>query len=494
MLSFFSNIKNIIREKLKHKHLSKRAKRYQVVVMGSDIITNDDDDNDNENENENDNDNKPPTHSNISSPNESPQPSPPPPSPMKIHTFFNTDIEDTILKNDYELQTLITTMKRRDIDLTKIVLEPRFEELLQSIPEMPDVIKIKLRILYIIIALDMYWNLFEEKKKYRTSKTKHTLGVFRYNDYIIRIDDSPYSFMNENDVIHALSTKSPEWSASSASVNNIILPFIVYTNVKRDAKNRVCDCNTPICECRYLDGADNHPKMNELTYEGRYYYNALRENSISFSIQRYVKNTEQLYNWIKDNMGSYIYNQFSNIQYPFFIDLFLKCAILLRDLHAADVVHGDIKPDNILVCEGNDFNLNHSKNCKNFSVYLIDFGLSGIKNAGYGTGGTIPYCHPEFKNIHDTNRSSKYNWKKQQLKHDIWSLGIIFITLYIYRDFYNYYHKYPGYFFTKDGYVSSLILDVISNNKLHELFSKMLSHEGVSIDEVCESLTSMQQV
>jgi hypothetical protein len=492
MLSFFSNIKNIIREKLKHKHLSKRAKRYQVVVMGSDIITNDDDENDNENEN--DNDNKPPTHSNISSPNESPQPSPPPPSPMKIHTFFNTDIEDTILKNDYELQTLITTMKRRDIDLTKIVLEPRFEELLQSIPEMPDVIKIKLRILYIIIALDMYWNLFEEKKKYRTSKTKHTLGVFRYNDYIIRIDDSPYSFMNENDVIHALSTKSPEWSASSASVNNIILPFIVYTNVKRDAKNRVCDCNTPICECRYLDGADNHPKMKELTDEGRYYYNALRENSISFSIQRYVKNTEQLYNWIKDNMGSYIYNQFSNIQYPFFIDLFLKCAILLRDLHAADVVHGDIKPDNILVCEGNDFNLHHSKNCKNFSVYLIDFGLSGIKNAGYGTGGTIPYCHPEFKNIHDTNRSSKYNWKKQQLKHDIWSLGIIFITLYIYRDFYNYYHKYPGYFFTKDGYVSSLILDVISNNKLHELFSKMLSHEGVSIDEVCESLTSMQQV
>lgn len=488
MLSFFSNIKNIIREKLRHKHLSKRAKRYQVVVMGSDIITNDDDDNENDNEN----DNKPPIQSNISSPNESPQPSPPPPSPMKIHTFFNTDIEDSILKTDYELQILITTIKRRNIDLTNIVLEPRFEELLQSIPEMPDVIKIKLRILYIIIALDMYWNLFEEKKKYRTSKTKHSLGVFRYNDYIIRIDDSPYSFMNENDTIHALSTKSPAWSASSASVNNIIVPFIVYTNVKRDAKNNVCDCNTPICECRYLDGADNHPKMKELTEEGRYYYNALRENSISFSIQRYVKNTEQLYNWIKDNLGSY--NQFSNIQYPFFIDLFLKCAILLRDLHAADVVHGDIKPDNILVCEGSDFNLHHSKNCKNFSVYLIDFGLSGIKNAGYGTGGTIPYCHPEFKNIHDTNRSSKYNWKKQQLKHDIWSLGIIFITLYIYRDFYNYYHKYPGYFFTKDGYVSSLILDIISNNKLHELFSKMLSHEGVSIDEVCESLTSMQQV
>lgn len=477
MLSFFSNIKRIIRERLNH-NIIKRPKRYQVVVMESEIINIDDID-----ESEN---------SSSPSPSPSPPPSPPPPSPpqiaspAKMHTFFNTVIEDALIKTDYEFQTLIHTLQRHHIDITNIILEPRFEELLQNIPEMSDILKIKMRMIYIIIALDLFWNLFEEKKKYRTLKTKHLLGVFRYNDYIIRIDDSPYSFLNEKDAINALSMKY-----GSSCVNNIILPFLVYTNVKRDIKNDICDCTTPICECKYTDNADDDPKMTELTHEGRAYYHTLREKTISFSMQRYVKNTEQLYHWVKDNIGNYVYNQFSNIQYPFFIDLFHKCALLLRDLHAVDVVHGDIKPDNILLCEGDDFNLNNEKKCKNFTVHLIDFGLSGIKNDGCGTGGTIPYCHPELKNIRDTNRSSKYNWKKQQLKHDVWSLGIIFITLYIYRDFYNYYHKYPPYFFTKDGYVSSLILDVISNRKLHNLFTQILSHDGISIHEVCDILHEM---
>ena len=490
MLSFFSKIKHIIREKLAHKNLSTRGKRYRVIVMDSEIKNVDDDETDHETDHENETDHGTENDRLINNtPHETVAP---PPSPTKIHTFFNTDIEDTLLTTDYELQTLITTIKRTNIDVTKLILEPRYEEFVQNIPEISDVFKIKLKLLYVIIASNLYWKLFEEKKEYRSSKTKHVLGVFRYNDYIIRIDDSPYSFINEKDVINALTTKSPGWSSSTSSVNNIVLPFLVYTNVKRDIKNTICECRTRPCDCTYLDCADYHPKMNELTHEGRSYYNTLRENAVSFSIQHYVKNTEQLYNWVKDNIGSYIYNQFSNIQYPFFVDLFLKCALLLRNLHAADVVHGDIKPDNILICESNDFNLNHTKNCKKFVVYLIDFGLSGINNDGYGTGGTIPYCHPEFKNIRDTNRTTKYNWKKQQLKHDVWSLGIIFITLYIYRDFYNYYHKYPDYFFTKDGYVSSLILDVVADSKLHDLFTKILSQEGISINEVCELLTSMQ--
>jgi hypothetical protein len=470
MLSFFSNIKHIIREKLRHKNLIKRSKQYQIVVMGSDIINYDEND-------------TPPETDMSSSPRETPPPSPPPSTPEKIHTFFKTEITDTILKSDYELQSLMTVMKHSNIDTTDLVLEPRFEELIQKIPDATDILKIKMRILYIIIACDIYWNLFEEKKKYSTLKTKCFLGVYRYNDYIIRIDDSPYSFMNEKDVVNALSL--------STTRNNIVLPFLVYTNIKRDIKNNICDCNKIVCACQYMDAADQHENMSEISETARSYFYKLRINTISFSIQHYVKNTEQLYNWIKDNIGNYVYNQFSNIQYPFFIDLFLKCSMLVRDLHEANIVHGDIKPDNILIKEHDDFDLNHHKKCKNFTVYLIDYGLSGIKNDGYGTGGTIPYCHPEFKNIRDINRSSKYNWKSQQLKHDVWSLGIIFITLYIYRDFYNYYYKYPNYFFTKDGYVSSLILDVISHDKLHDLFTKMLSAECSSIDEVCELLKEM---
>ena len=485
MLSFLSIIKKSIQDKINHRRSLQRKRRYQVVFMGSDIIIPENSgEGEGEGEGEGDDDGE-----------DVDQLFPPPPTPqtppVEMHRFFQTEITDNELKNDYELQHLITALTNRNIGITNLVLEPRFEELLQNIPEMSDILKIKMRSFYIIIAQDMYSKLFEEKKRYRATKTKHTLGVFRYNDYILRIDDSPYSFINETCVIDAMASASA--SASGAvDVSSIIVPFVVLTNIKRNINNHICDCSVIAnCECKYLDNADNHPNMHELKYEGRTHYNILRENEISFSIQHYVKNSEPLYGWVKNNIGKYVYNQFTNIQYPLFINLFLTCAHALEHLHAIDVVHGDIKPDNILIHEGHDFDMNHPKKCKNFTVHLIDFGLSGINNKGYGTGGTVPYCHPEFKNIRDTIRSNKYNWKKQHLKHDVWSLGIMFITLYIYRDFYSYYNKYPDYFFTKDGYVSSLILDVISNHNLHELFTKMLSVESIPIDEVCNRLQRM---
>ena len=475
MLSFLSSIKKSIQDKIKHRRVLQRKRRYQVVVMGSDIIPeNSGDGND----------------ANVDPP---PPPSTPQTPPVQMHRFFQTEITDDELKNDYELQHLITALQHRNIGMTNLVLEPRFEELLHNIPDISDIVKIKMRCFYIIIALDMYWKLFEEKKKYRATKTKHTLGVFRYNDYILRIDDSPYSFMNEACVVEAMgSAEAAESESAAVSTSNIVTPFIIFTNMKRDRNNNICDCNTIInCQCTYQDNADAHPKMYELNYESRTYYKILRDNEISFSIQHYVKNTEPLYDWVKNSIGCCVYNQFTNIQYPLFVHLFLECARTLRTLHARNVVHGDIKPDNILVHEGSGFDMNHPKKCKNLSVHLIDFGLSGIHNKGYGTGGTVPYCHPEFKNIRDTIRSNKYNWKRQELKHDVWSLGIMFITVYIYRDFYNYYSKYPDYFFTKDGYVSVLILDVISNHNLHELFTKMLSTDSIPIDEVCDALQRM---
>ena len=62
--------------------------------------------------------------------------------------------------------------------------------------------KIKMKILYIIIANDIYRNIFEEKKQYHSIKIKQYVGVFRYNDYIIRIDDCPYSFIDEQTVVN----------------------------------------------------------------------------------------------------------------------------------------------------------------------------------------------------------------------------------------------------------------------------------------------------
>jgi len=428
--------------------------------------------------------------------------SPPPPSPVITRRLFNIDVDETIIKNDYDLQKLLNTMKIYQFNLENVVLERRIEQLIDDIPGASEIIKIKMKIIYIIIAHDIYRHVFEEKKLYSSTSTKHYIGVFHYNDYIIRIDDSPYSFINESTVVDATSNFDVH--------SNIIRPFLIYTNIRRNSKNNICDCFTKMrCDCNYTDGADTEindadARTNARTnadadtdavgYDIRSKsFHKLRENTISFSIQHYVKTTVGLYNWVKDNIGNYVYNQFSSIQLPFFIHLFYQCALLLREIHRVSIVHGDIKPDNILIREHDDFNINHPDKCKKFTVYLIDFGLSGIHNVGIGTGGTIPYCHPEFKNTSDSISSKKYNWKTMNKKHDVWSLGISFLTMYIYRDFYNYYNKYPNYFFTKDGYISPLIIDVITHDKLNRLFTNLLSVECISSDELCETLHDMIQ-
>jgi len=465
MLSIFSSIKNRLFSKRKKPKNHKYNIVFEDEIMPVDLTSDGDDVNND---------------------------APPPPSPVVTRRLFNIELDNDIIKKDYELQKLVNTIDLYQFNVENVILERRIEQLINNIPNADDILKIKIKILYVVIAHDLYRNLFEEKKRYHSTKTKQYIGVFRYNDYIIRIDDSPYSFINEADVV----------GASVDNIDsNIIQPFLIYTNIRRNSVGEICDClTTNRCDCKYTDDVTEQPSSSDGDSDGDggddydvrlVSYNNLRENAISFSIQYYVKNTVSLYNWVNDNIGNCAYNKFSSIQHPFFIHLFYQCARLLRKIHKVSVVHGDIKPDNILIREHDNFNINHPEKCKHFTVFLIDFGLSGIHDVGVGTGGTIPYCHPEFKNIVDTNRSSKYNWKIMNKKHDVWSLGVAFITMYIYRDFYNYYHKYPSYFFTKDGYVSSLIIDVVTHDKLNSVFTKLLSIECISSEELCEILGHM---
>lgn len=422
------------------------------------------------------------------SPSPSPSPSPPPPSPVIHRRLFNREIDETLITNDYELQNLLKIMEYHKFDISNIILEKRFETMINNIQNITDIDKIKMKLLYIIIANDIYRDIFEEKKQYRSIKINQYIGVFRYNNYIIRIDDCPFSFMNEEDVVHRMATIDDEHHSQ------IIRPFLIYMNIRHNvAENDTCECRKSRCDCIYRDKAeDEYSEKNSDRWDlARSCFEKLRENTISFSLQHYVKETVSLYTWVKDNMAIDIYHRFSVIQRTFFLHLFHQCAKLLSEIHSVSIVHGDIKPDNILICEHHNFNINHPERCKNFTVYLIDFGLSGIHNDGVGTGGTIPYCHPEFKNIKDTYRSSKYNWKKLNTKHDVWSLGLTFLTMYIYRDFYNYYHKYPDYFFLQNGYISPLIMDVITDTKLHDLFTKVLTENCISSNDVLSLLENM---
>lgn len=503
MLSIFSRIKNKIRNFVKNKNLPSRLRNYNVVI-GNEIISVDINNSMVIDENEEIDEYNDVHVSGSASRSGTGTETGTLRSSKPTHTrrLFNIEVDETVVKHDYELQELLKMMQIYQIDVKNITLESRFENAVNNIHNASDIIKIKMKLLYIIIANNLYRSLFEEKKQYRSTKNNQYVGVFRYNDYIIRIDDCPYSFINEADVIKA--------TAGFSENNNIVRPFLMYMNIRYNLKTKdICDCRQPYCECIYTDIADiadipstvlkddSNNDNNEVNYDtsgnqiARACFDKLRKNTVSFSIQYYVKDTVSLYTWVRENLCNDVYNRFSSMQYTFFIHLFYKCAKLLRDIHNVSVVHGDIKPDNILIREHSNFNINHPEKCKNFTVYLIDFGLSGIHNIGIGTGGTIPYCHPEFKNIVDTDRSSKYNWKILDVKHDVWSLGVLFLTMYIYRDFYNYYHKYPNYFFLKDGYVSSLIIDVITDARLNELFGKMLTPNCISSQEVCDILQNV---
>jgi serine/threonine protein kinase len=168
----------------------------------------------------------------------------------------------------------------------------------------------------------------------------------------------------------------------------------------------------------------------------------------------------------------------------FIIQLFYKTACLIEELHVNNIVHGDIKPDNFLIAEHDKFNIQHTVYNKSFDVYLIDYGLSGIENKAEGTGGTTPYCHPEFRNTRDYKDTDNYLWGKIRKKHDVWSLGLSFITLYKYGKFNSFYYSFPQYFFDKNGYVTDHIFDTIANFEIRRLFRDILSPVSIPIYEV----------
>jgi serine/threonine protein kinase len=407
-----------------------------------------------------------------------------------VSKLFNIEIPNEIIKTDYELQELITILTNSNINVVDVILHKRFEA---KLAEHEDIVfKTKMRLLYVIIANNIYRSVFEEKKLYKSNRTKYIVGVFRYNDYIIRIDDSPYCFLDEEQVVSTIH-KYKAWDEPY-----IVIPYFTYINMKKKANGDICDCDHDPCGCSYVgDGNDGNDDCVEDDCDGntngpgdysRVFYNRLRYNTISFSIQPYIKHSESLHTWAKDNITDNVNVNFSKTKFEFITHLFYKCALLLQKIHSIGLVHGDIKPDNILIKEETDFNINDPVKSRHFSVYLIDFGLSGKDNIGIGTGGTVPYCHPEFRNIRDTKRTDKYYWSVVKKKHDVWSLGLAFITLYVHRAFYSYYYKYPSYFFNSSGYVSALVLDSIGSQQMSGLFTDILSYDSISIDDVCERL------
>ena len=124
-------------------------------------------------------------------------------------------------------------------------------------------------------------------------------------------------------------------------------------------------------------------------------------NSYPYYITKYID--MNLYHYMK----SWLYH-LNTIQNKIYI---MKQLLLgLKDIHSANIIHGDIKPTNIMI------------NSKTKKIKYIDFGLSIKKGQKVNHHiCTLNYRPPEsFFDI----ESEKYNFS-----FDIWSLGCVFYRI-----------------------------------------------------------------
>ena len=250
-------------------------------------------------------------------------------------------------------------------------------------------------------------NLYQ-LKRYQGDLSDITIryGVFETNNFIIKIDDECDVFMPELELMSHI-------GKGVISPHNIVLPYFV----------RIIKKNKP----------DNNP--NNIAN------NNILVKNMHFSIQPRIKNTLSLRKWI--NMLS---NKCFNISY--YIQMCITISKSILFMHSYNIVHGDLKPDNILI----ELSTN--------TPYIIDFGLSGLHRLSQGTGGTQPFCCPETKNCSSIN-SDCYVWVKNKKQYDLWSLALLFSTIIIFKESYGYYNDYPRNYFTKDYYVNAYFLNRI---------------------------------
>lgn len=429
--------------------------------------------------------------------------------------YFSTILNKCDIESDYSLFDLKRIVTEHNIKIEDLILDDVFESEIdicdsdsdngdggvnngdaRIIEKNYDIFKTKMRLFYVIIANNLHDRIFNKKKVYASSSATHCVGVFQYDNYIIRIDDSPHCFESEKEVIKKIGNKE----------TNVVLPFFTHINLPerktQDTMNAergngngngdvadTDDDETDTLLNKY--NQTEHTKSSLFAFDessgisySDHLKNTFKKFNLSFSVQPYIKNTELLLYNVKDNISDCYNLNLIHVRKTFIIPLFYKCACLIETLHLYDIVHGDIKPDNILIHQTDQFKLT-SDNCSlHFSVYLIDYGLSGIANISIGTGGTTPYCHPEFRNIRDSKNTENYRWGKVQKKHDVWSLGLAFLTLYVYAKFNSYYHKFPSYFFDKNGYITSMVIDTITDVHIRSLFRDMMTGTSIPITEV----------
>ena len=129
----------------------------------------------------------------------------------------------------------------------------------------------------------------------------------------------------------------------------------------------------------------------------------IQSEKVYYEIEEIAENGE---------LFNYIYELKKGFNDKICAKIFLNIIKRVKILHEKGIIHGDIKPENVLV--GNDFD-----------IKLIDFGFSEkVKKDNYminSISGSDTYCSPEIKRAHIQG----YNG----IKSDIFSLGVLLFVI-----------------------------------------------------------------
>jgi serine/threonine protein kinase len=290
---------------------------------------------------------------------------------------------------------------------------------------------------------------------YMYRRLKTMIGMFHINDFMVRIE---HAFDNsqivaEHFVVHRLLVLARTGACAGIDAeHHIVLPVCVQL------------CNI---------GKIPEPVRTMFHH-------------ISYSIQPVVAHSHTLDTWFRRYKPST----------ALIAKLCGQMAKALTHLHMHDIVHGDIKPTNTLVCVSNDDNHSnddHTNDKRSDSdsdsdnrsycdatnsnpvLYVIDYGMSGLHNEGDGTGGTKPFCAPETGNgCNSVADMDTYKWVANRKEHDMWSFALMFFTMVTLRKCVFYKKDYPTGFFDANGHVSASYIDTVAHEPLRSLFRRTL--------------------
>jgi serine/threonine protein kinase len=200
-------------------------------------------------------------------------------------------------------------------------------------------------------------------------------------------------------------------------------------------------------------------KIKDLKYITKY-YGCLYDDNYIYIIMEYIQGKD-LYNYIinkhynsndeiialnkqeQNELKSNRKRIFNNI-----LSISKKIAIAIDELHKLEIIHNDIKPENIMVIENDK-----TDSSNNLDIKLIDYGLScevkNINKCKYGDG-SIDYIDENQKNKYERlpiNENFSDNANDMLKKKDWWAYIIIIFALI--------FNEYPDDFY-KNGYLTKI--------------------------------------